>query len=202
MKGMKIAMAAVVAAVAALGTASYFALAGQSKIISMNPNQASDKILGYTVVDGKFADGPYKGLWAVQPPTVKKIEWSEAEWKEKLTEEQFRIMRMQGTEPPFCSPFKDNKKTGVYQVAGTGQPVFRSDAKFDSGTGWPSFFQPHDKDAIWLRADTSHGMVRMEVLASRCNSHLGHVFNDGPRDSTGLRFCINSTALQFVEQED
>lgn len=162
----------------------------------------TESVLGWKIVDGRFAEGPYEGFWAVSPPREDKVVHTEAEWREILTEEQYRILRTQGTEAPFCGVFHDNKKDGVYKVAGTNQPVFKSDAKFDSGTGWPSFFQPYDKDAIWLRADTSHGMVRMEVLASRCDGHLGHVFTDGPRDKGGLRFCINSEALTFEEKKD
>ncbi len=165
-------------------------------------NMNTESVLGWKIVDGRYAEGPYEGFWAVSPPREDKVTHTEAEWRELLTDEQYRILRTQGTEAPFCGVFHDNKKDGVYKVAGTGQPVFKSDAKFDSGTGWPSFFQPYDKDAIWLRADTSHGMVRMEVLASRCDSHLGHVFTDGPRDRGGLRFCINSEALTFEEKKD
>jgi peptide-methionine (R)-S-oxide reductase len=159
-------------------------------------------ILGWKIEDGRFAEGPYKGFLAENPNKDDRIEKTDSEWRDLLTAEQYRILRKQGTEPPFCSPFQDTKGDGVFVVAGTKQPVFKSDAKFDSGSGWPAFFQPYDMDSIWLRADTSHGMVRMEVLATRCDGHLGHVFTDGPRDKSGLRFCINSQALEFQPAED
>lgn len=177
------------------------AQASQSVAGLINFPPPMNRTLNYTVVDGKYTDGPFAGYWAESPPHVKKIEWTEAEWREKLTDEQFRILRSKGTEAPFCSPFLDNKLQGTYHVVGTMQPVFRTDAKFDSGTGWPSFFQPVDADAIWLRPDYSHGMARMEVLSSWDDGHLGHVFEDGPRNNGGLRFCINGEVLVFVESE-
>lgn len=157
-----------------------------------------EKVTGYKVVDGRFAEGPYAGYLVGSPEREDKVVLTEEEWKERLTPEQFRILRQHGTEPAFCGIFHDHKQPGVYAVAGTGQPVFSSFAKFDSGTGWPSFFKPVNEDAIWLRPDFSFGMVRMEVLASQCDGHLGHVFPDGPRESGGLRFCINSEALEFI----
>lgn len=164
---------------------------------SMN-TENMEEVMGWRVVEGRFAEGPYAGYLVGSPEREDKIVLSEAEWRERLTPEQFRILRNHGTEPAFCEGFHDHKKEGVYVVAGTGQPVFKSDAKFDSGTGWPSFFKAYDKDAIWLKPDYSLGMVRMEVLASRCDGHLGHVFPDGPRNEGGLRFCINSEALNFI----
>lgn len=168
---------------------------GQSN--NMN-TENMEEVMGYKIVDGRFAEGPYEGYLVGRPEREDKIVLSEEEWRERLTPEQFRILRNHGTEPAFCEGFHDNKQAGVYTVAGTGQPVFKSDAKFDSGTGWPSFFKPYDKDSVWLRPDYSLGMVRMEVLASRCDGHLGHVFPDGPRNDGGLRFCINSAALDFI----
>jgi methionine-R-sulfoxide reductase len=159
-----------------------------------------NKIMGWNVSEGRFVDGPYAGYLVGKPNRPDKIEKTEAEWREILTDEQYRILRTKGTEAAFCGVFRDNKKEGVYTVAGTGQKVFKSTAKFDSGTGWPSFFQPYDKDSVYLEVDTSHGMVRMEVLASRCGGHLGHVFPDGPSGKGGLRFCINSEALSFEER--
>jgi peptide-methionine (R)-S-oxide reductase len=146
----------------------------------------------------RFTDGPYKGYLRISPERPDKVTRSEAEWKELLTGEEFRIMRQQGTESPFCSPFLDVKESGIWYVRGTKHPVFRTETKFDSGTGWPSFWEPIDMDSVWLREDRSHGMVRMEVLDSASDSHLGHVFPDGPRNKTGLRFCINGEALYFV----
>ncbi len=134
------------------------------------------------------------------PKRKDKLVLTGEQWRDRLTPEQFRILRAQGTERAFCGAFYDNKKTGTYSCVGCDLPVFRSDAKFDSGTGWPSFFQPATPDAIWTRQDLGYGMVREEVLCARCDGHLGHVFNDGPKPS-GLRFCINSEVLTFREEE-
>ena len=117
---------------------------------------------------------------------------------EKLTPEQRRIMLDKGTERPFCGNLLDNKKQGVYCCALCDLPLFTSGHKFDSGTGWPSFFTPYDKDHVATEIDRSYGMVRTEILCARCDSHLGHVFDDGPRPS-GLRFCVNSESLVFYE---
>jgi len=124
---------------------------------------------------------------------------SEAEWRSRLTAEQYAILRGKGTEMPFSGEFFDLHQAGTYYSAATGQPLFRSDAKFDSGTGWPSFFRPIRQDAVVLQWDSSHGMRRVEVMDSSSGSHLGHVFEDGPAP-TGLRYCINSAALLFVPE--
>ena len=116
-----------------------------------------------------------------------------------LTPEERQVILHQGTERPFCGLFLDNKKQGVYTCRLCGLPLFKSDAKFDSGTGWPSFFQPFDRDHIAEIRDHSHGMVRVEIRCKRCDAHLGHVFPDGPAP-TRLRYCLNSISLSFVDE--
>ena len=122
---------------------------------------------------------------------------TEEEWEARLTETQYRILREKGTERAFTGKLNKNYAEGTYYSAATGQPLFSSETKFDSGTGWPSFYAPIDSDAVILKEDLSYGMKRVEVLDSSSGSHLGHVFPDGPAP-TGLRYCINSEALIFV----
>ncbi len=124
---------------------------------------------------------------------------SEADWQERLTPEQYRVLREQGTEPPFSGPLLHNQGTGRYVCAGCGAALFFSDAKFDSGSGWPSFVSPADATNVALREDRSQGMVRTEVRCARCGGHLGHVFDDGPQPK-GKRYCINSLALNFEKR--
>ena len=126
----------------------------------------------------------------------KKISKPEAEWQRELTPEQYRILREKGTERAFTGEYADSKTPGVYRCAACGQELFSSDTKFESGSGWPSFFQPFGTESVEDHEDTSHGMRRVEVTCSRCGSHLGHVFPDGPRP-TGLRYCINSASLKL-----
>ena len=124
------------------------------------------------------------------------IEKSEAEWREHLEPEQYHVLRQKGTEPAFSGAYWDEKRHGAYRCAGCGQELFASDAKFESGTGWPSFTRPVSEGRVEEHEDQSYGMVRTEVTCSRCGGHLGHVFPDGP-PPTGQRYCINSAALDL-----
>jgi peptide-methionine (R)-S-oxide reductase len=124
------------------------------------------------------------------------------EWKQKLTPEQYKVLREKGTETPFTGKLLHNDKTGDYVCAACGTKVFDSTTKFDSGSGWPSFYDPANTRAVKLVADTSGGMHRVEVQCATCGGHLGHVFNDAPDQPTGMRFCINSAALQFMQKDD
>jgi peptide-methionine (R)-S-oxide reductase len=129
---------------------------------------------------------------------MEKVTKSEQEWKAELSPEQYHVLREAGTEAPFTGEYVDTKEGGVYRCAACGQELFDSGTKFDSGTGWPSFFDPMDSDRVETHEDNSHGMRRIEVVCSRCGSHLGHVFPDGPQP-TGQRYCINSCSLDFDE---
>lgn len=137
----------------------------------------------------------------VGPVRSARVVKSDAEWREQLTTTQFEIARGKGTERAFCGTLLDNKKGGVYSCVCCGLPLFVSDAKFNSGTGWPSFFQPAAPENVTTHQDNSYGMVRIEILCARCDAHLGHVFDDGPAPS-GHRFCVNSESLRFTDAKD
>ena len=143
------------------------------------------------------AAGPAVPAEAPPAPKFSKVVKSEAEWKKLLSAGQYRVLREEGTEPAFTGALWNEHRKGTYQCAGCGLELFRSDTKFDSGTGWPSFWRPAFQQVVAERTDSSHGMVRVEVECARCGGHLGHVFDDGP-EPTGLRYCINSASLAFM----
>ena len=145
---------------------------------------------------------PGLALTAHGPERKDRLVLPEAEWRKRLTPEQYAILRGHGTEAAFCSPLLDVHEKGVFHCVGCDNPLFATDAKYDSGTGWPSFYQPVTKDAVWYRLDAGYGMRRTEILCAKCDGHLGHVFDDGPRDQTGWRFCMNGEALRFVPKEE
>jgi peptide-methionine (R)-S-oxide reductase len=128
---------------------------------------------------------------------MQKIEKTDAQWRDDLTPEQYATLRRQATEAPFTGKYALTHDQGMFKCAGCGAELFSSDTKFESGSGWPSFTEPAIADAVETREDRSHGMARTEVVCARCGGHLGHLFDDGPRDAGGMRYCINSCALDL-----
>ncbi|MEP6586509.1 MAG: peptide-methionine (R)-S-oxide reductase MsrB [Candidatus Udaeobacter sp.] len=146
-----------------------------------------------------FASAQENPAQSTAKPMSDKVEKTDAEWKKLLTPEQYRVLRQKGTERPFANAYNDLHEHGIFKCAACDKELFSSDAKFESGTGWPSFYQPISKDAIETRKDRSFFSTRTEVLCERCGGHLGHVFDDGPKP-TGLRYCMNSAAMKFEKQ--
>lgn len=150
--------------------------------------------------DAVEMNNPEKAAFAKKASTIVKIEKSEAEWKKELSDEEYYILREKGTERAHTGDLLHNKKKGTYTCAACELPLFDSSTKFESGTGWPSFYAPVASENVGELEDRKYGMVRTEVVCGRCDGHLGHVFNDGPKP-TGLRYCMNSVSLDFVEEE-
>lgn len=159
----------------------------------------SQKIFG-TILALATVTGLVAAQSASTTTPIKKVVKSDAEWKKILTSDEYEVLRKHGTERAYTGKYWNNHETGDYFCAGCGLKLFSSTTKFESGTGWPSFYQPIAKNVVEEHRDTSYGMVRTEVLCARCGGHLGHVFDDGPQP-TGLRYCMNSVALKFAPKK-
>ncbi|HLO97738.1 MAG TPA: peptide-methionine (R)-S-oxide reductase MsrB [Fimbriimonas sp.] len=153
-------------------------------------------IIAAALLLGQAVTSP--GIATTSPVRKDKVVLTDIEWRGKLTREQYLILRAKGTEPAFCGVNLEHKGEGQYHCVGCDLALFEAKTKYDSGTGWPSFYNPIDTKNIWFKVDRSHNMVRTEVLCAKCDGHLGHVFNDGPKPS-GLRYCMNGKVLRFVK---